>query len=78
MAVGDLRTIAESFLHRAALTNRKLALVASDAAHFGLMRMAGTWVELAGIEAKVFRDLAEAQAWALAQLPQSAETPSAD
>jgi hypothetical protein len=64
-SVADMRGIAESFLQRAAITDRRLAIVTSGAARFGLMRMAATWVELAGIEAKVFRDLEEAKSWVL-------------
>lgn len=74
-SIADMRAIADSFMQRAALTDRRLALVAEGPARFGLMRMAATWVELAGIEAKVFRDLGEAQAWALSRLPPQDEPP---
>jgi hypothetical protein len=68
-SIADMRGIADQFLQRAAITDRRLAIVTSGAARFGLMRMATTWVELAGIEARVFRELDEAQQWVLNALP---------
>jgi hypothetical protein len=76
-SVSDMRSIAEAFLQRAAIADRRLAIVTSGGARFGLMRMATTWIELAGIEAKVFRELAEAQSWALNSLaPRARHTES--
>jgi hypothetical protein len=68
-SIADMRGIADQFLQRAAITDRRLAIVSSGGARFGLMRMATTWIELAGIDARVFRELEEAQAWALDALP---------
>jgi hypothetical protein len=70
-SMGDLRAIADSFLMRAEVTGKRIAIVTSGGARYGLMRMAATWAELAGVEAKVFRDLDEAQAWAVSQLHSS-------
>jgi hypothetical protein len=67
-SIGQLRAIADSFVLRAHVTGKRLAIVSSGGARFGLMRMASTWAELAGSEVRVFRDLDEAQAWALSRL----------
>lgn len=67
-SIGELRVIADTFLQRAHVTGRRIAIVSTGGARFGLMRMASTWVELAGVEVKVLRELEEAQRWALSRL----------
>jgi hypothetical protein len=67
-SIRELRAIADSFLMRASMVDNRLAIVTTGGARFGLMRMASTWVELAGIEVKVFRDPDEARVWVLSQL----------
>ena len=66
-SVGELRAIADTFLLRAHVTGKRLAIVSTGGARFGLMRMASTWCELAGMEVKVVRELEEAQQWALSR-----------
>jgi len=67
--VVELRKIASFFTQRAEVVDRRVALVVEGKARYGLMRMAATWVELNGVQANVFRDLSEAQRWALSRLP---------
>ena len=67
-SVADMRAIADSFMLHAHITDKRIALVTTGGARYGLMRMAATWVELAGVEVKVFRELEDAQAWALSRL----------
>lgn len=67
-SISDMRAIADSFMLRAQMTDKRLALVTTGGARYGLMRMASTWVELAGIEVRVFRELEPAQQWVLSRL----------
>ena len=67
-SIAELRSIADSFMLRAHLTDKRIAVVTTGGARYGLMRMASTWVELAGIEVRVFRELEPAQQWVVSQL----------
>ena len=67
-SVSDLRAVVDSFLLRAHLTDKRLAIVTTGGARYGLMRMAATWAELAGIEVRVFQEIDAAEQWVLSQL----------
>ena len=67
-SIAEMRGIADSYLLRAHMTDKRIAIVTTGGARYGLMRMAATWAELAGIEVRVFRELEPAQAWVVSQL----------
>lgn len=61
----ELRELERFFLGHAPRVGGRVALVVEGLVRFGLMRMAAAWVDLAGYQARVFRDLEQARAWAL-------------
>ena len=59
----QVRTMAQFIASHADRFGRRLALVADNDVAFGLMRLASVGVEQHGVEASVFRDVAEAERW---------------
>jgi len=59
----ELRGIASFCAEQGPTLSRRCAVVAGDAFHFGLGRMFGAYAEPAGVEVRVFRDLAAAEQW---------------
>lgn len=64
----ELKHIAYKFVPRAAAFGGRCALLVEGLARYGLMRMAATWMQLEGIDARVFRDLEEAKRWLVSPL----------
>lgn len=62
-SLSDLRVITDFYLRRVVAPHRRVALLVAGPAQHGIMRIATTWVSLAGARAKVFRDRAAALAW---------------
>lgn len=60
--VDELRSVTEHFLSHADRFGGQAAIVVRGAARYGLMRMAATWAELAGVHVFVTRDVDEARA----------------
>jgi hypothetical protein len=61
--IPELRRIAYYFTKHAHRFDNRCALLVSGAARYGLMRMASMWIDLRGVEARVFRDEAESREW---------------
>jgi len=64
-SIPDLRRIATTFTAVAGRFDRRCALLVRGSARYGLMRMAAVWVDLQGVEARVFREEREAREWLL-------------
>lgn len=64
-----LRDVATYFARRASHFGHRCALVVEGTLVYGLMRMASSWIEYEGVEARVFRDTEPAREWLLAPAP---------
>ncbi|MFL5562242.1 MAG: STAS/SEC14 domain-containing protein [Gemmatimonadaceae bacterium] len=62
-SASEVRAMADFLASHAERFGRRLALVASSDAAFGLMRLGAVGLEQKGVDSRVFRDLAEAEAW---------------
>lgn len=59
----EVRAMADFLAAKAERFGRRLALVADSDAAFGLMRLGSVAVEQKGVDARVFRDIADAEGW---------------
>jgi hypothetical protein len=67
----EVRAMADFIAANAERFGRRIALVAESDAAFGLMRLGSVTVEQKGVDARVFRDIADAEGW-LADQPGAA------
>jgi SpoIIAA-like len=59
----EVRAMADFFADHAEHFGSRMALVASSDAAFGLMRLGSVGIEQKGVDSRVFRDAADAEAW---------------
>lgn len=64
-STSDVRQMAYFLAKHGSRFGRRLAMVVSNDLGYGLMRLGGTHAELGGLDADVFRDIAEARSWLL-------------
>lgn len=62
-SITDLRGITNWFTEQATQVNNRCAILTRPGVQFGLMRMASAWIEMKGIEVRVFTDRAKAIRW---------------
>ena len=62
-SASEVRAMADFLASHAERFGRRLALVATSDVAFGLMRLGAVSVEQKGVDSRVFRDVAEAEAW---------------
>ena len=63
----EVRAMADFLAAKAGQFGNRIALVAATDAAFGLMRLGSVAVEQMGVDARVFRDIADAECWLAAQ-----------
>lgn len=63
----EVRAMADFLATKAGQFGNRLALVADTDAAFGLMRLGSVAVEQKGVDARVFRDIADAEGWLAVQ-----------
>ena len=62
----DMQEVARSLALIGSKIGRRFAMVAGSEAAYGLLRLGSVYAAQAGVEPAVFRDLASARAWLLA------------